>query len=960
MNRYTLLTSFYGSFFMILYLVCSNLNKHNMKKLVSLCFALLLLLQANAQLELKNSLPSDPLVRTGTFSNGMKYYIRHNTKPEKRAEFRLAVNAGSTSENDDQQGLAHLVEHMAFNGTRSFKKNELVDYLESVGTKFGAHLNAYTSFDETVYMIQLPTDSEKIVDKGIQILEEWAHALSFDSIEVDKERGVVVEEWRLGQGADERMRRKYWPVLFKDSRYAERLPIGKKEIIEGCPQATLRSFYKDWYRPDLMAVIAVGDFDVDEMEKKLKKQFENVPPVPNPRPVIAYTVPDNKEIQIAIATDKEARFGVVNLFYKQPPQVVKTVADYRRSIAQSLFSGMLNARMSELQRQANPPFMFSYSGYGDLVRNKYAYTSVAGCKEDGIQKALETLVSENERVRRFGFTTTELKRQKEELMSSMTEAYNERDKSESRNFAREYVSNFLSQEPMPGITFEYDIYKKYLSGISLEEVNKFASEWITDGENCVVLITAPEKETTKMPSDEVIRSIMKGMKSLQLTPYEDKVVDKPLVENSLLGGKTISSTTIDPFGITELRLSNGVRVALKPTDFKNDEILFTSYSWGGWSLYSEKDYYSAASSDEIVDESGLGEFDATALEKYLSGKIVGVSPYVGELSQGLNGSCSPKDVSTMMQLIYKYCTDPREDQTAFQSYIENRKGFLQNKNADPQSIFRDTIGYVMSGYNYRSRPWTVETLKEISLHRALEIYKERFSDASGMTFVFVGNFKVEEMKALCEKYLGSLPAKNNNETWKDLGMRAPSGMIEKTVKKGVEPKSSVVLRYSMPFEYTRSNRNEVNALMKLVNIRLREVLREDKSGVYGVSCNASPKHYPKQSLELSIGFSCAPTNVDMLIKAAQDVIEEVKNKDCDEKNLVKIKETALRERETGLQENGFWLNTINSNYQNNEDLQEILNYTAWVNKLSGADLKAFAGKYLQTANFAKFVLNPEK
>ncbi len=931
-----------------------------MKKLLSFCAFLLLLQFAHAQPELKSALPLDPKVRMGTLKNGMKYYIRQNSKPEKRAEFRLAVNAGSTSENDDQQGLAHLVEHMAFNGTKNFKKNELVDYLESVGTKFGAHLNAYTSFDETVYMIQLPTDSESIVNKGLQILEEWSHSLLFDSVEVEKERGVVIEEWRLGQGADERMRRKYWPILFNDSRYAERLPIGKKEIIEKCSQATLRSFYADWYRPDIMAVIAVGDFDLNEMENKIKKQFNDVPSKANPRAVKAYTVPDNKEIQIATATDKEARYSMVDLFYKQPPQITKTVEDYRRTIAQSLFSGMLNARMSELQRQADPPFMFSYSGYGDLVRNKYAYTSAAGCKEDGILRALQTLVTENERVRRFGFTETELQRQKAEMMSGMTESYNERDKTESRNFAREYVSNFLTQEPMPGIEFEYNIYKTYLEGITLAEVNAFAEKWITDGENCVVLITAPEKETTKMPDDEKIRSVMKGMRQLDLKPYEDKVVNKPLVEGNLPGAKIVSEKTIDPFGITEFKLSNGVRVALKPTDFKNDEILFTSYSWGGWSLYAENDFHSAVSCDEIVDQCGVGEFDVTALEKLLSGKIVGGSPYVSELQQGMNGSCAPKDLETLMQLIYKYVTDPREDKDAFQSYIETRKGFLQNKNSDPQSIFRDTVSYAMSGYNFRYKPMTVETLKEISLPRALEIYKERFKDASGFTFVFVGNFKVDEMKALCEKYLGSLPSANKSETWKDLGIRAPQGQFEKVVKKGVEPKSSVSLRFTMPFEYTRQHRSEVNALMKLVNIRLREVLREDKSGVYGVSCNASPKHYPVSGLEVTIGFGCAPGNVDMLIKAAEDVIAEVKSKDCDEKNLIKIKETALRERETGLKENQFWLNTISSNYQNNEDLTEINGYTDWVNKLTGADLKAFANKYLLTTNYAKFILSPEK
>lgn len=930
-----------------------------MKRLLNVCFLLLIISGAYGQDDLKTLLPMDPKVRIGTLPNGMKYYIRQNSKPEKRAEFRLAVNAGSTSENDDQQGLAHLVEHMAFNGTVHFRKNELIDYLESVGTKFGAHLNAYTSFDETVYMIQLPTDTEAIVDKGLQILEEWSHNLLFDSLEVEKERGVVVEEWRLGQGAEERMRRVYWPVLFKDSRYAERLPIGKKEIIEGCRQQTLRSFYKDWYRPELMAVVAVGDFDPGLMERKIIRQFSSVPSVTGGKAAIAYTVPDNSEMLITTAKDKEAVYARVQLIYKQAPEVVKTVADFRRTIAQDIFTWMLNERMSELNRVADPPFLFASSGYGDLVRNKYAYSATAACKEDGIERALQTLVMENERVRRFGFTSTELERQKTELMSLIDKAYNERDKTESGNFAREYVSNFLSSEPMPGIEFEHEIYKKYLNGITLDEINAFAAKWITKGENCVVLITAPDKESTKMPSEETIRSILSGMRALDLKPYEDKVVNLPLVSGKLKGGKVIKTKVVDELGITEWTLSNGIRVAAKPTDFKNDEILFTSYSWGGWSQYSEKEYWSAATCDNIISQSGLGDFDETSLGKLLAGKLASCNPYVGELTQGMNGNCAPKDLETAFQLIYKYFTDPRKDKEAFESYIQKQKMRLQNKNSDPRSIFNDTVNYVMSGYNYRGRPRTVEMLNEINLDKALAIYKERFSDASGFTFVFVGNFKLEELKAFCERYLGSLPALHRNESWKNVGMKAPAGPIEKVVNKGIEPRATVLLRYNMPFEYTRQNRSEVNALMKLVNIRLREVLREDKSGVYGVSCSASPRHYPDQNLELVISFSCSPDNYKMLIAAAEGVIAEIKEKGSDEKNLLKIRETAIRERETGLKENQFWLSTISSNYQNGEDLKEILKYNEWVNSLKGEDLKVFAGKYLQTTNSAKFLLLPE-
>lgn len=932
---------------------------HRMKRILFILPGLLLCFFAQGQADLNATLPLDPTVKTGVLPNGIRYYVKKNSRPEKRAEFRLAVNAGSTAENDDQQGLAHVVEHLAFNGTKNFKKSEIVDYLESVGTKFGAHLNAYTSFDETVYMLQLPTDKTEIVDKGLQILEDWAHNLAFDSMEVEKERGVVVEEWRLGQGADERLRRAYWPILFRNSRYQDRLPIGKKEIIEGCKQSTLRNFYYDWYRPDLMAVIAVGDFDVAEMEQKIIRQFSAIPSKDNERPLQVWPVPDEKQLAVATATDKEAQYAQIEMIYKQPVEEVKTVADYRRSMAQQLFTGMMEARLSELSRQSDPAFIYAGAGYSDLVRNKDAYMTYSIAKEDGIDRALTTVVTENERVRRFGFTATELERQKASLMSRIEKIYNERDKTESRNLAMEYVANFLTEEPAPGISYEYEVYKQYLSGITLEEVNAFSKKWITDGENCVVIITAPDKPSLKMPSEQRIREVMSGMQKLDVKPYEDKVVNKPMVDAaSIKGGKVVSTAKVEALGITEYRLSNGIRVFVKPTDFKN-EILFTAYSWGGWSGYPEKDFMSAVSCDEIVEESGLGEFDATAMEKAMSGKIVSCSPFVSDLQQGFNGSCAPKDMETMFQLIYKSFTEPRKDTAAFSAYIANNMAALKNRGADPQSVFFDTITYAMSGYNYHFRPRTADQMMEIDLDKAISVYKERYADASGFTFVFVGNVKPEEIQPMLEKYLASLPAMNKNQSWTDMGVASPKGKFEREVKKGTEPRSAVMMRFNMPFEFNRTNRNEVSAVKKLMEIRLREVLREEKSGVYGVSCNVSPKHYPKENLEFMIFFSCSPDNVEMLTNAALDVIKEVKEKGCEEKNLTKIKETFIREHETRVKENQFWLGTISGNAQNGENILDLTKYNDWVNTLKADDIKSFANKYLITDNYARFVLNPE-
>ncbi|MFM9051998.1 MAG: M16 family metallopeptidase, partial [Bacteroidota bacterium] len=716
----------------------------------------------------------------------------------------------------------------------------------------------------------------------------------------------------------------------------------------------------DWYRPDLMAIIAVGDFDVSEMEKKIIAQFSSVPVVKNPRPLQVWTVPDDVQLAITTCTDKEAQNAEVEIIYKQPVSEQGSVADYRLDMARSLFSGMFSARLAELQRSADPPFLYAGGNYGDLVRNKDAYTVYAMSKEDAIERALLTLVQENERVRRYGFTATELSRQKADMMSYVEKMYNERDMTESRGLATECVANFLRQEPMPGIIYEYALYKKYLDGITLEEVNAFADKWITDGKNCVVLVTAPEKPELKMPSNGRIREIMNGARQLELVAYVDKVIDKPLVdEASLKPGKIIKETGITELGVKEWALSNGVRVLYKKTDFK-DEVIMNSYSWGGWSIYEESDFLNAAACATIIDQSGLGPYDATTLEKALSGKIVGCSPYVSDITQGVNGTCAPKDLETLFQLTYGYFTAPRKDTAAFRSYMVKATASLRNRGSDPQSVFFDTMTYAMSGYNARFRPRTVEMMDAIDHERVMAIYRERFSGAGGLTFCFVGSIDEVKLRAFAEKYLASLPAPQKRSSYRDLGITSPKGNFERIVLKGTEPKSTVVMRFNLAFEYNRKNRNEVSALAKLLNIRLREVLREEMSGVYGVSCTPGIKHYPNPSLEFTISFSCAPENVEPLSKAALNVIEELKTKGCEEKNLIKIKETSVRERQTSMKENQFWISSISSNDQNGEDLKELLKYEEWVNSISTSDMLAYAKKYLDTTNYARFILNPEK
>ncbi|MBI4947494.1 MAG: insulinase family protein [Bacteroidetes bacterium] len=929
-----------------------------MKNVVVLFFILGFLSFSNAQkLDLKDKLTLDPNVRYGKLDNGLTYYIQVNKKPEKRAQLMLAVNTGSVSEDDDQQGLAHFTEHMAFNGIPSFPNNKLDEYLESVGIKKS---NAYTSFDRTVYYIETQTDKDDVFGNCMQIIKEWSHDEMLDSVEIDKERGVIIEEWRLGQGAEERMRNKYRPVLMKDSRYADRLPIGKKEILESFKYNTIRKFYKDWYRPDNFAVIVVGDIDADKVEKMIKAKFGDISKVNNPRKVQEYEVPDHKETRIAKVTDKEASRTTLMISYKHPKEETNTVADYRRQLVYSLYNSMLNKRLSELQKQADPPFTFAYTYFGRMVKTKNNYVSYAMVSEKGIERGIETLVTENERVKKYGFTSTELERNKKEQLRDMEQEYNERDKTESNNLSYQLVENFLNHEPAPGIETEYELYKKYLPMITLEEMNALAKKWITDGENLVVVIQAPEKEGVALPSDDKILSIIKDIQKKDIKPYQDNISTKPLVSVKPKGSKIIEEKKIDEAGITRWKLENGIQVIFKITDFKNDEIVFSASSWGGWSLYPENEHLTASNAAGIIAMSGLGEFTKIQLDKYLTGKIAYLSPSISETKQGFRGSASPQDIETALQMVYMYFTQPRKDTAAFKSFIERQRTSLQNKSAKPENVFYDSVRYVMAQKNYRYRPMNEEMLKEIDLNRAYDIFRERFSDASGFTFYFVGNIKPETFKPLVETYLGGIPAGKKKEIWKDVGVRNPKGIIEKTIYKGKDPKSSVVLFMTGDFDWIRKNRMDANAVSQLINVKLRDAVREEKGGTYGIYSFVNPSRFPVSVFSTAVQWGCSPDRADELIKVAMQVIEDIKTKGAEDIDVTKVKEMLKKERETNIKENEFWLSYISGSYENEENVLDIFEYDKFLESISSESLKQSAIKYYDKTNFAKFLMMPEK
>ncbi len=930
----------------------------NMKILwLALPLLLAVLPETRAQNRLDQPLPVDQQIRKGTLPNGLTYYIRKNTQPAKRVELRLAVNAGSVLEDNDQQGVAHFVEHMAFNGTKNFAKNDLVKYLQSVGVKFGPEINAYTSFDETVYMLTLPTDSATILEKGFQIMEDWAHYLSFDDAEIDKERGVIVEEWRLGRGPFQRMQDKYLPLIFKGSKYAERLPIGLKETIEGVPHDKIRKFYKDWYRPDLMAFVVVGDIDPDAMEKMVQAHFGQLTAPSSPRERTRYQVPDQQGTAVMVTSDKEAPYTLVQLVCKRDPETPRIQADYRKGLVIQLATGMLNQRLEELKEQANPPLLYSAVQYGSLgTREKEAFQMAGLVSETGVDKGIEALVTETERARRFGFTPGELERMKKQVLASFESAYKERDKTESAALAAEYIRNFLTDEAIPGIAFEYEFVNEFIGGITVEEVNAIAKEIITR-DNRVVIVMAPQKEGVALPDEAAVLKTVETASAATLEPYTDKLGAASLLAELPKKGKIILTKNNAALGVTEMTLGNGAKVILKNTDFKNDEILFRAFSAGGYSLYGPEDFQSALNAADVVGACGLGEFSPSDLTKLLAGKNVALSPYINAYYEGVSGSSVPKDVETMLQLTWLSFTRPRPDSTLFASFIAQQKGVAKNLLSDPENYFMDQYTRIKTQNNPRAEVIPTEAdIDRIRMNRAFEIYHDRFSDASDFTFFFVGSFKADSLKPLIETYLASLPSIRRSETWKDMGIRAPVGKVDKAVKMGNDPKSIVSMYEEKAQAWDPQQDHLFASLGQLLNIRYIEKLREEMSGVYGMGVQVDLVKIPWEHLEVSWNIPCSPENTDKLTRAALDEIAAIQKNGVSEDYVNKVKEAQRRSLEENLRENRYWLGQLMEAYRYGKP-ELITGANDRINAINSASLQETAKK-IDLKKMVRVVLYP--
>jgi len=904
-------------------------------------------------------IPQDSQMKTGVLPNGIRYYIRKNVKPEKRAELRLAVNAGSILETDAQRGYAHFVEHMAFNGTTNFAKNDLVKYLQSIGVRFGADLNAYTSFDETVYILPIPTDTTRIVDQAFTILEDWARGLRFDSTEAINERGVVREEWRGTKGAGDRIFKQVVPIALKNSLYAQRDPIGTEEHIMGATAQSLRAFYSTWYRPDLMAVVAVGDFDVADIERRIRAHFSRVPGRAGaPRPTA--TVPPNVAPLVAIASDKEYTSNDVSLLFKLPRQSTNTVGEYRRDLVERLYLRMFNSRLSEITQKPDAPFVGAGANKGGLLaRDVEAFSLDAGVQDGGVERGLEALVTEARRIDRFGFLATELERAKTNVLRGYERAHAERDKTESVAYAEEYLRNYFSDEVVPGIEWEYRAVQRLLPTITLDDVNKLASQWITD-ENRIVIVQGPEKAGVTLPTEaQVLAALDRGM-GATVVAYTESVSDDALITSLRPAGRVVASRTLAPgAAVTEWRLSNGARVLFKVTDFKADEILFSAYSDGGTGLAPDSNYMSAAIASQIVSLSGLGEFNRIDLGKKLAGKAASVGPSVGEMHESLNGQASPKDLETLFQLAYLHFTGARLDTVAWQAFRQNVTPYLENRGAAPEEVFSDTVLVTMAQYHFRSRPLTTATVNEINPHRAIAFFRDRFADASDFTFVFVGTIDTTALRPLVERYLASLPSTGRRDVPKVASARQPSGVIDKTVRRGIEKKATTVINFSGPCAYSPQMRLVMRALVDAFQLRLDETLREQLGGTYSPSVGGSCSRRPHAEYGLQVRFDSSDDNVERLTRTVFALIDTMQTRGPSVADVEKVREQIARSREVDLKRNGYWISGIASRDQNGESIDALMGaYDDMVKQLTPAQIQAAARQYFDSKNYARFVLLP--
>jgi zinc protease len=910
---------------------------------------------------LSQEMPVDPEVVAGTLPNGLRYYVRANGKPGHRAELRLVVKAGSVLEDDNQRGLAHFVEHMEFEGTRHFPRQSIVDFLSSLGLSIGPDANAATSYDDTQYTLRVPTDVPGVLDRALLVLEDWAQGASFDQSGIDHERGIILSEWRMYLGAGERTQDKIRRVQLDGSRYADRSPIGNPDIIEHVQREQLTRFYRDWYRPDLMAVIVVGDVDRDAVVTMIKEHFSSLSSPSPERPRPAFDVPDHPGTRYAIVTDKETTATAVEISELRPARNQGSVGGYREMMLDQLFAGMLGARLDELRQSANPPFLRAAAGRGlfPTPRTRDQAVLQALVSNDGVARGLDALVIELQRVARFGFTATELARAKEAMMLGSERVVTESPDRESASRANEYTRNFLQREALPTIWQELAFHRRFVPGITLGEVNALAGAWFPN-RNRLIVVSAPEAAGVVLPDQAQLAAVVKTASAKRLEPYVDAAAGRALMNAPPPRG-TIVKTTIRPeAGITEWTLSNGATVVLKPTTLKQDQILFRAAAPGGTSLASDADFIPARIAGAVVPAGGVGQFSVVMLDKILAGKAVAVTPFIDEIGEGMEGGSTPQDLETMAQLIYLRFTQPRADPTAFAAMKSQAAGLLANQMASPDVVFNQAIDATLSRNSPRRQPETPATVDQWNLAKSLAFYKARFADASNFTFVFVGSFTPEAIKPLVETYIASLPATHAHETWRDLGIAPPPGIVEKTIEKGIAPKSEVAIVLSGPFEYDDAHRLALRTMTLVLQSRLLDTIRQELGGTYSITVTPDTEKFPRPEYSVRIDWTCDPARTATLVQRVFEEIAFVRTTPLSPDQVALIREALLREFERNSQDNGYLLNQISRRYEDGDvaGVAAVDTLPDRIAALTGDAIQRAAQTHLNTGNYVKVTLMP--
>ena len=900
--------------------------------------------------------PFDPNVRRGKLENGLTYYIRHNEKPAQRANFYIAQKVGSVLEEENQRGLAHFLEHMAFNGLEHFPKKAMLDYMERNGVKFGTNVNAWTSFEQTVYMLNnVPTTNPGLVDTCLLVLHDWSSFISLEDDEIENERGVILEEMRQGMDAQSRIYNKILPEIYPNSPYGVPMPIiGTEEVVANFEHQFLRAYYEKWYRPDLQGIIIIGDIDVNQIESRLKEMFADIPAPVNPAERVYFPVADNAEPIVTIATDVEETNYNLMVFYKHdivPFEERGDVQYWMQGYIDQLVSTMYNNRMEELTQKANPPFIFGYGYYGTffISDTKDAWTSLAYAKDkDGIDEAMNAIVAENKRMQQYGFTASEFERAKADLMKRIESQYDERDKQETDRYFRPILSHFLTNEPLMGIENEYMLLSQILPALPVEAINAYAKELIRE-DNIVITLTAPEKEGEVLPTKAELLAMFQKANEVEVTPYEETVSNEPLIATLPVKGTIESKKHDDTFDATILTLKNGVKVIYKPTTFKDDEVMMSVYSFGGYSTMDQSDPYTLQEINSLVTLGGVGNFSAIDLPKVLAGKKASVNPYISNITEGMSGNCSARDLETMLQLTYLYFTSPRSDEEAFQSYITRTKSMVANIESNPDIAFRDNLMFALYDNHPLVTRMKAEDYDKVDYAKAMKLYADRFKDANNFVFTFVGNINPETFEPLVEQYIGSLKTKKNDETWTTNVPLLTDKDVNSHYTKAMEnPKVTCYIVYNGDMKFTRKSQLTLQAMSDVMDIVYTEKIREDEGGTYGVGVSANLSILPKETFMFLIGFDTNKEMYEKLIGIALAELQNVANNGPRPEDLKKVKEFLVKKHAEDLENNRYWMNSIVTNEQ--YGYNPMQDYNDIINSITSDDV----------ANMAKAVLKGYK